>query len=88
MEKIIPPRRPDDWFFNGSLTRRAIRFFEDMSGVTNDTAETVDDADQPSILSASVIDIQNRIGSGIPITIDTSGFTIDTSMQFTDQSEA
>ena len=37
---------------------------------------------------AQFIDLQQRLGSGDELTIDTTGFTIDTTNQFTDQAEA
>ena len=38
-------------------------------------------------LSAQVALINERLGSGIPVTIDTTGFTIDTTEQTTDKTE-
>ncbi len=36
---------------------------------------------------AKLFDIREQIGSGIPVTIDTTGFTIDTTEQTTDMTE-
>jgi hypothetical protein len=41
-EKIITPRRPQDWFKdNGEFTRRANRYFEETTEVSNQTVEDV-----------------------------------------------
>ena len=37
---------------------------------------------------AALFDLNKRIGSGMNLTIDTSGFTVDISEQTTDQTEA
>ena len=36
---------------------------------------------------AKLFDIRKQIGSGIPVTIDTTGFTVDTTEQTTDKTE-
>ena len=36
---------------------------------------------------AKLFDIRQQIGSGIPVTIDTTGFTVDTIEQTTDKTE-
>jgi len=36
---------------------------------------------------AKLFDIRKQIGSGIPVTIDTTGFTIDSTEQTTDKTE-
>jgi hypothetical protein len=42
MAEIIAPRRPQDWFKdNGEFTRRANRFFEETTEVSNQTVEDV-----------------------------------------------
>jgi hypothetical protein len=38
-------------------------------------------------LSSAIFDIREQIGSGIPVTIDTTGFTVDTTEQTTDMTE-
>ena len=35
-------------------------------------------------LNSEIFDIRQQIGSGIPVTIDTTGFTVDTTEQTTD----
>lgn len=37
--------------------------------------------------ASAIFDIYERIGSDIPVTIDTTGFTIDTTEQTTDKTE-
>ena len=37
--------------------------------------------------ASAIFDIYSRIGSGIPVTIDTTGFTIDNTKQTTDKTE-
>ncbi len=37
--------------------------------------------------SSAIFDIREQIGSGIPVTIDTTGFTVDTTEQTTDKTE-
>lgn len=57
------------------------------TGAGNDT---IDD-NQTAAFSArdanKIFDIRKQIGSGKPVTIDTTGFTIDTTEQTTDKSE-
>jgi hypothetical protein len=38
-------------------------------------------------LASQVAQLNERIGSGIPVTIDTTGFTVDTTKQTTDKTE-
>lgn len=38
-------------------------------------------------LSGSLFALQRRVGSGVAVTIDTSGFTVDTTEQTTDMTE-
>jgi hypothetical protein len=98
-EKIIVPRRGDDWFeyidnpATGkreiNFTLRAINFFENLESYTNDNttllAETTSITD--SAVNARLHELQKQIGSGLPLTIDTTGFTIDNTFQTIDQTE-
>jgi hypothetical protein len=86
---IIPPRRPEE-FFNedGTFTLRALRFFEDLTGNTNVNTQDIEDDSGIGALNALVLRLQAQVGSGKPLTIDTTGFTVDTTFQFTDQTEA
>ena len=38
--------------------------------------------------TSQLLDIQKRLGSGVPFTIDTTGFTIDTTLITTDKAAA
>ena len=97
VDKVIVPRRFEDWFElkrSGisneerlEFTLRALKFFEEMTSSTNDVVQAVDDTDSFASSNAQLFNIQRQIGSGLALTIDTSGFTVDTSKQFTDQSE-
>lgn len=65
------------------------RFLHDMwvrSGAGNDFIADSQTGAQTTI--ASINQIQQQIGSGDFLTVDTTGFTVDTSMIFADQVEA
>lgn len=85
---IIPPRRREE-FFNedGTFTLRALRFFEDLTTTSNTNTSDIEDDSGIGALNAILLRIQDQVGSGKPITIDTTGFTVDTTFQFTDQTE-
>ena len=85
---IIPPRRREE-FFNedGTFTLRALRFFEDLTGNTNVNTQDIEDDSGIGALNALVLRLQEQVGSGKKLTIDTTGFTVDTTKQFTDQTE-
>ncbi len=90
MALIVPPRRREDWFdANGQLTLRALRFFESLTETSNDTTTIINSSTEETngALTAKLSTLQMQVGSGIPLTIDTTGFTIDTTLQFTDQTE-
>ena len=87
---IIPPRRREDWFdANGQLSLRALRFFEGLTIASNETTTIINESTEETIgsLSAKVAKLESQVGSGIPLTIDTTGFTVDTTKQFTEQTE-
>ncbi|MBL4664323.1 MAG: hypothetical protein JKY22_12400 [Flavobacteriaceae bacterium] len=56
---------------------------------TGGASDIIGDAENnfSSINISELFDINKRIGSGMALTIDTSGFTVDISEQTTDQSE-
>lgn len=85
---IIPPRRREE-FFNedGTFTLRALRFFEELTSTSNTNTQDIEDDSGIGALNALVLRLQEQVGSGKPITIDTTGFTVDTTLQFTDQTE-
>lgn len=87
-DKIIVPRRIEDWFKpNGDFTLRALRFFEDITGTSNEVVQEIEDETGIGSLNAQVLRIQKQVGSGLPLTIDTTGFTVDTTKQTTDATE-
>ena len=89
MAQIIPPRRREDWFRDdGQLTLRALTFLEGLTTTTNNVTNIINETTGQASLNAILIRLQKQVGSGQVLTIDTSGFTVDTSFQFTDQSEA
>jgi hypothetical protein len=90
MANIVPPRRREDWFeVNGQPTLRLIRFFESLTESSNDTTTIINNSTEETngALSAKLAMLQMQVGSGVPLTIDTTGFTVDTTFQFTDQTE-
>ena len=85
---IIPPRRREEFFNDdGTFTLRALRFFEDLTTNTNTVVQDVEDDSGIGSLNAIVRKLQAQVGSGIPVTIDTTGFTVDTTKQTTDKTE-
>lgn len=87
---IIVPRRREDWFDdNGNLTLRALRFLEGLTETTNETTVIINEATEEinGTLASKLLTLQMQVGSGIPLTIDTTGFTVDTTKQFTEQTE-
>ena len=85
---IIPPRRREE-FFNedGTFTLRALRFFEDLTTTSNTNTQDIEDDSGIGALNAIVLRLQAQVGSGKKLTIDTTGFTVDTTFQTTDQTE-
>lgn len=85
---IIPPRRREEFFNDdGTFTLRALRFFEDLTSNTNVNTQDIENDSGIGALNALVLRLQEQIGSGKPLTIDTTGFTVDTALQFADQTE-
>lgn len=56
------------------------------TGGAEDAVNQVSTNFQPN-LSSQIFDIREQIGSGVPVTIDTTGFTVDTTEQTTDMTE-
>ena len=73
---------------NGDPTHRFMRFLEELTSNLNDNSQELDDATGIVLLAGKINRIQQQVGSGIPLTVDTTGFTVDTDFQFTDQTEA
>ena len=94
---IIPPRRIEEFFeqeedANGfkkfKFTLRALRFFEGLSDNTNVNTQDIEDDSGIGALNALVLRLQAQVGSGKPLTVDTTGFTVDSTNQFADETEA
>lgn len=92
---IIPPRREEEFFEQdetGSkrfkFTLRAFRFFEDLTSNINVNTQDIEDDSGIGALNALVLRLQAQVGSGKPVTVDTTGFTVDTTNQFADETEA
>ncbi len=86
---IIPPRRREEFFNDdGTFTLRALRFFEDLTSNTNVNTQDIENDSGIGALNALVLRLQDQVGSGKPLTIDTTGFTVDTAFQFADETEA
>ena len=87
--KIIAPGRREDFFDNnGDPTLRFIRWIEDLTNDTNDSASDIEDNSGIGSLNAIVLGLQKQLGSGKPLTVDTTGFTVDTIFQSADETEA
>ena len=90
MSTIIPPRRGEFLTADGKGTTRFHEYLEQTSTAVNATvADTVELIEQTGIgsLNAQLLRLMARVGSGIPVTIDTTGFTIDNTQQTIDATE-
>jgi hypothetical protein len=78
MAAIITPRRRDEFFDkDGNFTHQAIRFFEDLTEVTNEEVVEVSALARVQAFNSQLQWLQQQI-DGLPeFTIDTSGFTFD-----------
>ena len=87
-DPVIVPRRKEDFFKpNGEPTHRFVRFLELLSSSANNSAEVIEEDTGIIGVNAQILAIRKQIGSGIPLTVDTTGFTVDTNFQFADQDE-
>ena len=97
MANILVPRRRED-FFNpdGTFTLRALRFFEGLTDVTNESSTII--VDNSELINKNTKDITELQDShypsmgtyiqflqqqldGLPVfTVDTTGFTTDTTL--------
>ena len=57
------------------------------TGAGRDYIDDIETNESGGVLASKIFDIREQIGSGKPVTIDTTGFTIDTTEQTTDMSE-
>ena len=87
-ELIIEPRRKGDFFKpNGEPTERFIRWIELVTQGGNESSQLIEEDTGIIGVNAQILAIRKQIGSGIPLTVDTTGFTVDTTFQFADQDE-
>lgn len=86
MANIIVPRRRQEWFDpNGEFSHQALRFFEELTELTNNTSNDVSGSFSAQSFSAHTEQLQRRL-DGLPtLTIDTTGFTVDTTLITTDK---
>ena len=90
MSTIIPPRRGEFLTADGKGTTRFHEYLEQTSTAVNaTTAETAELNDETGIgsLNAQLLRLRAQVGSGVPISIDTTGFTIDNTQQTIDATE-
>jgi len=86
MTTIIVPRRKQEWFDDdGNFTHQAFRFFEELTEVTNSSSADIAVASSVQAYNSQSQWLQKQI-NGLPeFTIDTSGFTTDTTFITTDK---
>ena len=77
MANIIVPGRIDWLDREGNFTLQALRFFEELSELVNETSVDVESSGSASGFSAQLQQVGKEL-NGLPeFTIDTSGFTTD-----------
>ena len=77
MANILVPSRQDFFDKDGNFTLVAFRFFEDLTGLANETSVDVESSGSTSSFSAQLQQVRKEL-NGLPeFTIDTSGFTTD-----------
>lgn len=86
-KKPIAPRRGQEFSRLGVPNLRMLEWMERITAESNETSEAVSAA-TVQILAASIFDLQARLGSGDFLTVDTTSFTVDTTVLFADQVEA
>jgi hypothetical protein len=81
MTVIITPRRRDEFFDkDGNFTHQAIRFFEDLTETTNESAAEISLLARVQAFNSQSQWLQKQI-DGLPeFTIDTTGFTFDSTI--------
>ncbi len=87
MVDIIPPRRGEELTPDGKPTTRFSEYLERITDVTNTTTSEVNSLALENVLSL-VNALENRLGSGDPLTSDEEGFTVDSDRLSADQDEA
>jgi hypothetical protein len=78
MTVIITPRRRDEFFDkDGNFTHQAIRFFEDLTEITNESAAEISLLARVQAFNSQSQWLQKQI-NGLPeFTMETTGFTMD-----------
>lgn len=86
---IIVPRRREDFFDDkGDPTLRFVRWMEEVTESNNDNTEQIVQSGFVSAFSAQLQQVRKEL-SGLPeFTMDTTGFTIDTTLITTDKAIA
>lgn len=87
MVDIIPPRRDEVLTPDGEPTKRFSEYLESMASSVNTASSEISSLTLENVLSL-VNDLQNRLGSGDPLTSDETGFTVDSTKLSVDMTEA
>lgn len=85
---IVPPKRGEILTPGGRATVRLHEFWERLSTTTNQNNEAVESGVTFNFALSRVNALENRLGSGNPLTWDETGFTWDTDKLSFDQDEA
>lgn len=88
VERVTPPLRSESPFDEfGRFTIRYNEFFEQTAESVNSSAEVAAQTSNKSALSR-IFALENRLGSGDPLTSDETGFTVDSDRLSVDMIEA
>lgn len=87
MAEIIPPRRDEVLTPAGSPTKRFSEYLESITGSVNTATSEISSLTLENVLSL-VNALENRLGSGDPLTWDETGFTWDSTKLSFDMTEA
>lgn len=88
MAEIIPPRRGEFLTPNGVPTTRFIEYLEALTATLNDNSSSIEASQEGDTTKAQLLSLQERIGSGDPLTCDETGFTCDSDRLSVDMDEA
>jgi len=79
LERILDP--------SGEPTHRFMRFLEELTESSNNNSEDIDDSTGSILLGNKINRLEQRIGNGLKMTGDTTGFTGDTTFITGDMTE-
>ena len=91
---LDPPLRSEELFDDqGNMTLRFAEFLSQLSGDVNQLVDNITiinpaGASNSASFGSQLIELQQRIGSGDPLTWDETGFTWDSTKLTFDQTEA